>query len=79
MKTFYFIGGPIEGKADEFFNRLAQIGGPPPNWRIYPHAARDGKALHLVQADTPQEIRDHLEQFAGLYERTEIVEVVPGP
>ncbi|HEY3366246.1 MAG TPA: hypothetical protein VGK74_14425 [Symbiobacteriaceae bacterium] len=79
MKTFYFIGGPIQGKADEFFSRLAQIGGPPPSWTIYPHAAKDGKALHLVQAASQQEILDHLKQFVDIYERTEIVEVVQRP
>jgi len=76
MRTLYFIGGPIENKAVEFFHRLAEIGGSPPSWRIYPHAVNDSKALHLVQAASQQEILDNFKQFVDIYEHTEIVEVV---
>ncbi len=56
MKKFYFVGGPKAGQAEEFFRRLAQIGGPPSGWRIYPHAIKDGKALHLVEVESQDEI-----------------------
>jgi hypothetical protein len=79
MQKFYFIGGPREGQAEEFFRRLGQVGGSPRGWEIYPHAARDGKALHVVEAGSKEEILDHLGHFAGIYERTEIVEIVERP
>lgn len=80
MKTFYFIGGPKPGRAEEFFQRLAQVGGSPANWQIYPHAANDGKALHVVNAESLQNILDHLQHFQGIYEHSEIIEVrAPAP
>jgi hypothetical protein len=44
MKTFYFVGGPKPGRGEEFFQRLVQVGGSPPNWQIYPHVAYDGQS-----------------------------------
>ncbi len=76
MKKFYFVGGPKAGHSEEFFRRLVSIWGTPPGWRIYPHAVNDGKALHIVDAESPDEILDHLELFSGIYESSEIVEVV---
>ena len=38
MKKYYFVGGPKEGFAEEFFQRLGKLGGPPVGWRIFPHA-----------------------------------------
>ena len=76
MPTFYFVGGPLPGHADEFFRRLAQAGGPPPSWQIYPHASGDGKALHVVRAEADDAITTHLAQFADIYEASAPVEVV---
>jgi hypothetical protein len=76
MKKFYFVGGPKTGQSEEFFRRLSEIGGPPPGWRIYPHAVNDGKALHIVEAQSPDEILVHLHHFDGIYEQSEIVEIV---
>ncbi len=78
MKRYYFVGGPKEGCAEEFFQRLERIGGPPAGWRILPHAKERGKALHLVDAEDEGAITDHLRHFEGLYERGEIIEVVDG-
>jgi hypothetical protein len=75
MRTFYFIGGPKPGQAEEFFRRLAQIGGSPTNWQIYPHIANDGMALHVVNAESQQDILDHLKAFHDIYEYSEIIEV----
>jgi hypothetical protein len=75
MKTFYFIGGPKPGQAKEFFQRLARAGGSPANWRVYPHVANDDKALHVVQAESVQDILDHLHAFQDIYEHSEIIEV----
>lgn len=75
MKTFYFVGGPKPGHAEEFFQRLAQIGGSPVGWQIYPHAADDGKALHIINSDSFQSIFDHLHHFDDIYEHSEIIEV----
>jgi hypothetical protein len=77
MKTYYFVGGPIEGQADAFRRRLAEVGGAPPGWQIYPHASGDGQALHVVASDTEASILAHLAQFDPIYERGPIVEVVP--
>ncbi|HEU4463522.1 MAG TPA: hypothetical protein VFS53_00615 [Gemmatimonadota bacterium] len=79
MKLFYFDGGPVEGQQDAFFRRLAEIGGSPAGWRLYPHASRDGRALHLVEARGEEEIDAHLAQFGPIYERGPIVEVVQRP
>jgi hypothetical protein len=76
MKTFYFVGGPKPGKAEEFFRRLTQIGGTPTGWRLYPHADNSGKALHLVDAESEEGIIDHLQHFQDIYERSEIVEII---
>ncbi len=75
MRTFYFVGGPKPDHVEEFFARLAKVGGSPSNWQIYPHVANDGKALHLVNAESVQPIRDHLQHFQDIYEHSEIVEV----
>ncbi len=75
MRMFYFVGGPTEGHVEEFFARLAQVGGSPANWQIYPHTANDGKALHLVSTESMQSILDHLQHFQDIYEHSEIVEV----
>jgi hypothetical protein len=79
MRTFYFVGGPLPGHADEFFRRLAQAGGPPPSWRIYPHASGDGKALHVVRAEAEDAITTHLAQFADIYAASPPTEVVEPP
>ncbi len=75
MKLFYFVGGPKPGRAEEFFQRLHQIGGSPAGWKIYPHVTNDGKALHVVIADSQQDILDHLQHFGDTYEHTEIMEI----
>jgi hypothetical protein len=77
VKTYYFVGGPVEGEEEAFLRRLAQVGGSPLGWQIYPHASGDGLALHLVVSDGEEAILDHLMQFAPIYERSPIVEVVP--
>jgi hypothetical protein len=79
MRTFYFVGGPSEGQREAFLRRLSDIGGSPPGWRIYPHASRDGCALHLVETDSEATIRAHLAQFDPIYEHGPIVEVEPRP
>jgi hypothetical protein len=76
MKHYYFIGGPRIGSEDAFVELLEAIGGPPPGWLIYPHANRDGRALHVIETDAPNAIVDHLERFGPIYERGPIVEVV---
>ncbi len=76
MKKFYFVGGPKAGKSEEFFRRLAEIGGTPRTWRIYPHAAHDGKALHIADVESQDEILDHLHHFDDVYEWGEIVQVI---
>jgi hypothetical protein len=76
MKKFYFVGGPKTGQADEFFRRLNQIGGTPSGWCLYPHAGNSGKALHLVDAASQDDIVHHLEHFQDIYERGEIVEII---
>jgi hypothetical protein len=77
--TFYFVGGPIDGQREEFRRRLSEIGGSPPGWQIYPHTNRDGRALHVVEADSKASILAHLANFDQIYERGPIVEVVPTP
>jgi hypothetical protein len=79
MRLFYFVGGPVEGQQDAFFRRLAEVGGSPPGWRLYPHVDQDGRALHLVDANGEEEIEAHLAHFGPIYERGPIVEVVPHP
>lgn len=79
MKKFYFIGGPKQACEAEFFRRLNELGGSPSGWLILPHANKDGKALHLVEVSEENEITAHLEHFADIYERSEIIEVVEKP
>lgn len=79
MRTFYFVGGPLPGHADEFFRRLDLAGGPPPTWQIYPHASGDGKALHVIRAEAEDAIATHLAQFADIYEASAPTEVVEAP
>ncbi|HYU71937.1 MAG TPA: hypothetical protein VEL31_04570 [Ktedonobacteraceae bacterium] len=76
MKKFYFVGGPKTGQAEAFFRRLNQIGGTPSGWRLYPHASSDNKALHLVDAESQDDIVRHLEHFQDIYECSEIVEII---
>lgn len=76
MRKFYFVGGPQPGYAEEFFRRLEAVGGLPAGWQLYPHAAGDGKALHIAAVESPQEISRHLEHFSDIYECSEIVEIV---
>ena len=76
MKKFYFVGGPKTGQAEAFFRRLHQIGGTPSGWRLYPHADKSGMALHLVDAESQDDIVHHLEHFHDIYERGEIVEII---
>jgi hypothetical protein len=77
MRTYYFVGGPVGGQTDAFLRRLAEVGGPPRGWRIYPHATGDGQALHVVVCTTLEPIRAHLAQFGSIYRHGPIVEVVP--
>jgi hypothetical protein len=76
MSLYYFVGGPVDGKSEEFFRRLAEIGGSPSGWRIYPHAADDGKALHIAEVKTREEILVHLRHFEDIYEHTPITAIV---
>ena len=75
MKTFYFVGGPIAGHRDAFMRRLSEAGGSPAGWRIYPHASGDGRALHVVEADSDGSILAHLAIFDPFFEHGTIVEV----
>lgn len=75
MRTFYFVGGPTPGHAEAFFRRLEAAGGPPPGWRIYPHACGDNKALHIVLTESADSINAHLAQFAEIYEATVPIEL----
>jgi hypothetical protein len=76
MPTYYFVGGPMSGHADEFFTRLAAAGGTPAGWQVSPHASGDGKALHVVRVDSEDAIAAHLAQFADIYETTCPIELV---
>jgi hypothetical protein len=76
MKKFYFVGGPKSGQSEAFFRRLNQIGGSPPGWHIYPHTVNDDKALHIVDTESQDGILNHLQHFEGLYEWSEIVEII---
>jgi hypothetical protein len=75
MKRYYFIGGPTPGHMDEFRRRLAACGGPPAGWLVLPHASGDGRALHLVEAESLEAILRHLANFEGIYAHDDIVEV----
>jgi hypothetical protein len=74
-KTYYFVGGPLPGRMDEFRRRLDAAGGPPPGWRIYPHASGDGRALHVVEAESRDAILRHLARFDGIYAYDDIIAV----
>ena len=76
MRLYYFVGGPTPGHKAEFGRRLAEIGGSPPGWQIYPLADGSGKALHLVATEGEHAIEEHLASFAPAYERGPIVEVI---
>ncbi len=75
MKKFYFVGGPKAGKSAEFFSRLDRIGGIPCGWSVYPHMVNDGKALHIVDVESPNEIASHLQHFSDIYDYGEIIEI----
>jgi hypothetical protein len=75
MSTYYFVGGPLPGKMDEFRRRLDAAGGPPAGWTLLPHASGDGRALHVVEAESQEAILRHLALFDGIYAQGEIVEV----
>jgi hypothetical protein len=77
MRRYYFIGGPTEGHQEEFFRRLDNVGGSPPGWRIYPHAAGDGQALHIVETDGEESILAHLAKLEPHYRHGPIVELHP--
>ena len=75
MNTYYFVGGPLPGTMDEFRRRLDTAGGPPQGWLVLPHAGGDGRALHVVLADSREAILRHLSTFEGIYAHDAIVEV----
>jgi hypothetical protein len=75
MRTYYFVGGPTTGHAEAFFRRLQAAGGSPSGWLIYPHACGDGKALHIVRAESDDSINAHLAQFGDIYEATLPIEL----
>lgn len=77
MTTFYFVGGPIAGKREEFLRLLIDVGGAPPGWQIYPHASGDGRALHVVETDSEESILAHLANFDPIYDRGPIIEIKP--
>jgi hypothetical protein len=79
MRIFYFVGGPIGGQEEAFRRRLAEIGGSPPGWQIYPHVSGDGQALHVVSTDAEESIAAHLNNFDPIYTHGPIVEVVRPP
>jgi hypothetical protein len=64
---------------DEFRRRLDAAGGPPPGWLVLPHASGDGRALHIVSADSLEAVLRHLAHFDGIYARGDIVEVRAPP
>ena len=75
MRTYYFVGGPLPGRMEEFRRRLGAAGGPPTGWLVYPHASGDGQALHVVDAESSEAILEHLAHFSGIYAHGAIVEV----
>jgi hypothetical protein len=79
MRTFYFVGGPVVGHGEAFRRRLAEIGGSPPGWQIYPHSSGDGQALHVVATDAEESIAAHLANFDPIYTHGRIVEIVSPP
>ncbi len=79
MRTYYFVGGPTAGHMDEFRRRLAAVAGPPPGWLVLPHASGDGRALHVVEAESREAVLEHLAVFEGVYAHDDLVEVRPRP
>jgi hypothetical protein len=79
MNSYYFVGGPLPGTMDEFRRRLDAAGGPPQGWLVLPHASGDGRALHVVLADSREAILRHLAHFEGIYAHDAIVEVRAPP
>ncbi len=75
MNTYYFVGGPLPGRMDEFRRRLGAAGGAPPGWLVLPHASGDGRALHVVRADSREAILRHLALFEGIYAHDGIVDL----
>jgi hypothetical protein len=78
MRLFYFVGGPTAGNEEAFERRLAEMGGPPPGWQVYPFADGSGQALHLVSTDAESAIDAHLANFATHYDRGPVIELVAG-
>lgn len=79
MNLYYFIGGPVPGQEDLFFKTLKEIGGTPSGWKIHPHADKQGDALHIITAESKDDIMDHLRHFEGFYQHSEIIEIVDRP
>ena len=77
MRLFYFFGGPTPGHEEAFGWRLAELGGPPPGWQVYPLADGSGQALHLVASEDVGSIDAHLANFAPDYDRGPVVELLP--
>jgi len=75
VNTYYFVGGPLPGRMDEFRRGLDAAGGPPVGWLVYPHASGDGQALHVVNAESTKAVLEHLAHFSGIYAHGPIVEV----
>jgi len=78
VRLFYFVGGPTAGNEEAFGRRLAELGGPPRGWQVYPFADGSAQALHLVSADAEGAIDAHLANFAPHYERGPVIEIVAG-
>jgi hypothetical protein len=78
MRLFYFVGGPRAGHEEAFGRRLAELGGPPPGWQVYPFAVGSAQALHLVTTDDDRAIDAHLANFAPDYDRGPVIELIPG-
>lgn len=76
MSLFYVVGGPRPGERDAFFSRLAEIGGTPPGWMLYPHADESGQALHIVEAPSAYAVHAHLDALGASYEHGPVVEIV---
>jgi hypothetical protein len=79
MNTYYFVGGPLPGTMEEFRRRLEAAGGSPPGWLVLPHVSGDGRALHVVHADSREVVLRHLARFEGIYAHDDLVEVRPPP
>jgi hypothetical protein len=54
---------------------LTEVGGTPQGWKLFPHRKVDGKALHIVQAESPKGILSHLDHISDIYEREEIIKI----